>query len=872
MVGFSGRIMLEGDVEGARAHLDAVMKLANTLGQWKQTQGISSVTKAYDLGGGAYAVIADLSNMRAMQIVVPPAGTSVVFPVSERTSFYPNRVGVADVVSGRVSINTLETVTETVTNNDGSVSTVVYDLLKGFVPTTPTENRYTDRFRRKRLAIEESPLFAKVGADPAIKYSQYAHVCASNYSGGMRKVVQLLFGMGYVLQPTYEEIWGATLNKPSLSEELTPVGSLTAQKTRSSFGLYDGQDVVSIRVEYDYRFPKTHGVTFDSTGVPWLIEVGTRGVHAMPLYMDPVSQTIEGQKRYKEVSPELTEFLEEFNGIPLGVNFPVLEEFTLWKNAGEVVELISGAAMGGFYGKSAFSSILGWAFNSRGTEAHNTVHDVGTGGVKRGYHYKLSINLVRATKLSALSASRGELAVKFTKLYEIKKCQRMTELEAATILMTYKLEGDTAGRKAFDELVVASNLQGTAVLTAVKTGYLYHPALFRGQPQIKFPEPIVDGLVSYDFSPAEYPFSGTAPRCDTPMFVTVIDDNVETVNYFYDPNPSPQMVAENTRGECQFTGSWTSSVTFSSGQRVCGNFYSARWDWRKELSYEESFTKYTGKKLSVQGEAKVNEFFGMCITVSTVVKFWITSTTTATSAKSLDVSVAIPFSDRTAYYMAKIESNNGTSVTESGYTEQTTGPHYELWEIYNSLWHRVAGCGKPYNGTINCIAKKVYEWDVDSCVSEDVADQFFYTLCPAVVYPNTKLTQTATWGQGILGSVVWPNIQNPRSYSTLVKPAISVTSYEIRMVNDSGLGEFVCESATVNNASMWYDTNMDGWWWRSSPDEQSGATPYMGVMSSVLGQPIVNYHTDMDQATTAHAGEPDNMHASTYACYTGVIE
>ena len=127
MVGFSGRIMLEGDVEGARAHLDAVMKLANTLGQWKQTQGISSVTKAYDLGGGAYAVIADLSNMRAMQIVVPPAGTSVVFPVSERTSFYPNRVGVADVVSGRVSINTLETVTETVTNNDGSVSTVVYE-------------------------------------------------------------------------------------------------------------------------------------------------------------------------------------------------------------------------------------------------------------------------------------------------------------------------------------------------------------------------------------------------------------------------------------------------------------------------------------------------------------------------------------------------------------------------------------------------------------------------------------------------------------------------------------------------------------------------------------------------------------------------
>src|SRR5690606_6375057 len=56
-------------------------------------------------------------------------------------------------------------------------------------------------------------------------------------------------------------------------------------------------------------------------------------------------------------------------------------------------------------------------------------------------------------------------------------------------------------------------------ITEVGRGYLYHPAPFENQPQIKFPEPAMGGCISHDFLPLIHGrFKDSYPNCDTIMF------------------------------------------------------------------------------------------------------------------------------------------------------------------------------------------------------------------------------------------------------------------------------------------------------------------------------------------------------------------
>jgi len=67
-----------------------------------------------------------------------------------------------------------------------------------------------------------------------------------------------------------------------------------------------------------------------------------------------------------------------------------------------------------------------------------------------------------------------------------------------------------------------------------------------------------------------------------------------------------------------------------------------------------------------------------------------------------------------------------------------------------------------------------------------------------------------------------------------------------------------------------YDIPADRWWFRFSPDD-TGGMPFMGVSQSRLGSIITNYHTDISGFVTKHIGGPEDMHASVYSRYTGVI-
>lgn len=198
-----------------------------------------------------------------------------------------------------------------------------------------------------RLAVEAH-------ADMGISGSQYTDLCASMYSGTMAKVVQIIMGYG---------------------------------KTK-------GSPLTGVQVKYDFRWARCHGVVTGADGKKWLLEISSaNGVMAMRL---PLSRS--GSTSSKQDVIKKTRLL--LGGFPTGETFPVGAALTAAIAAGTVLQLLSVAGMSAVYGKSYYSTAMGWSFNDAGSEAHNTCFTVDNGiprgpsaGNAVGYHYKLAITI-----------------------------------------------------------------------------------------------------------------------------------------------------------------------------------------------------------------------------------------------------------------------------------------------------------------------------------------------------------------------------------------------------------------------------------------------------------------------------------------------
>lgn len=865
MAGYGGRISYEGDLGEASALVNVAIKHANKLQAWKTTQGLSNAVKAFDLGNGHYAVVAELEHMRAIHIVSPKSDSiSTYFPEWSRKD--EDFAGVVDVISGYVKNATIADEEVPITKPDGSTENVSLPHLKSFVCTSKTSERFTDSFRRRRLAVEEDPMFAPLENPNMLIFSEHAHVKPTCYSGAMRKVVQLLLGVGKVLRPTYEERWMKEHKKGFLTREQEKEGGDIPKDVYSAFQLYDPavKEPTEVKLKFDYRFPKTHGIAFNPKNEAWVIEIGQRGVHAMRLYLDPVSTTKAGRKRYLEVSPELEDFFDEFGGMPIGYAIPTGKEFDRLKRAGEIVQLISEGDMHEFYQNSMYSSQHGWCFNSKGTEAHNTCYGYNDQGIGVGYHYAIGIKLAEE-EFGEVTEAKAALMGLFTEEWQIRKIKRMQPSDAVTILQVIEWYNDfDRAARMFDDMVITPFV-GEANLKKMKEGPLWHPAKPKGQPQIKFPEPLIGGLISHDFGRLQgYPVP-SGVRCNTPMFVSFCDDTLEVVFYFYDPKKAKNPESYNTREECQIAGSWTSG-TYAGDSYVSGNFYSTRWDWRETITPEETKTKYTIEKVGSYNYASADYFFSTCITVTSHTVFHVTYESRSARGRYLGVAVAFPQNDRTAVYMVKMWGASGVSESEGGSNETYISPQVHRYGIYNFVFHWHGGCGGE------CIAKKIGEYETASCLSGPPPDVMYYAVCPrgGYAWQNQQITVVASWGNGIIGSAAWPDLKAPSSWSKTKRVEAPEVECELHMINDSGHGDVIVKKQKVVDGDG-YDLNLSGWWWKFSPDPESGATPSLFSVNSCLGSNVMNYMDDLD-GDLKHKGGPDDMFAGFNQCYTGVIE
>lgn len=866
MSGFDGRIIFEGDVEKCRQLLGVAIKRAAVQQQNKNILGLAGSTKTYDLGGGAWCVISDQQHMRAMRIVAPVFNEAkdVEFEVPTTTT---GGAGVYDVISGWTNVPQIQTYQYTYAK--GKQRTV--DLLAKFYPTHRTADRWSEGDQRARLAVDENPIFTPPSPDGQfIRFSEHAHCKPTNYTGTMRKVAQLILGIGKIMRPTAEEKW-ATKNKavplPNVGTDILtnkPVGAVSA------FGLYDNPEVAatwSPRLNFDYRAAKTHGVSFDSDGVPWLIEISMRGVHAMRLYLDPVSTTKEGRQRYCQVSPELEEWFKVMPGFPLGVTMPTFDTFEKFKRAGEVIELLDATTMRDFYTKTVMSSDTGWCFNDAGTEAHNTCWTWGLDEVKKGFHYSVNINLNRERFLP-WTPKRAELAAKFSTVYEINKCRRMTEYDAGGILRAYEL-GQVNGYKAFDVLRVNPTLLGSATLRMHRFGYLYHPAAFAFQPQIKFPETALGygGNYSFDFSAVRHaPYESVSNfyhkvRCDTPMYVYFVQNSLEVVSYAYDnTKDEPQYGVEffDNRGECQYGGSWTSGIHYPGGLQLQGNFYSNRWDFRREQRTGASSIKTSWcNRIASWPRWKQDHPFSTGLTAWTEVAFYVDSVTKMSeAAPQLGISVALPMHDRSACYFGVLETIHNTYDYYSGGPEIVSARRADHWELFDFIFAWV--------GSIPC-APEDQEGGPLSCWARRRCTTTNEAACDDS-YETAGFWATACGGNGIKGPE-WNRPDLPSGYGYYVDTDPGQANCDIYFVNNTSLGETITKHEREKFET---GTTMSSWWWKAAPDE-NGAVPTIQAVNSCLGDEVTNMMDDFDGGTK-HLGGPEYMYGSWNACYTGVIE
>lgn len=293
----------------------------------------------------------------------------------------PRYPAIPNFLSGLVFNGTIETREET--REDGSK--VSYRVIRQWAPT-PNCAKIQDislgRQPSKRLAVlphnsmsdwNNSALFSP------LVFSQYEAPRTSMWSGTMKKVVQIVFGLGNMDEDT--------LIDPEEPENITEY--------------MDDVQHRGVQVQYDYKFMRTHGIYRGSDNTLWLVEISaTKGVVAMPLPIFPGSNEpeffLDAEDRGDTA---MVTALEELGCLPTGEGFPVGEAFKEGLASGDILQLMSPADIRLFYNLSAYSSACGWAFNERGNEAHNVGYTwPGGEGFQKGYWYQININIGSVNK------------------------------------------------------------------------------------------------------------------------------------------------------------------------------------------------------------------------------------------------------------------------------------------------------------------------------------------------------------------------------------------------------------------------------------------------------------------------------------------
>ncbi len=804
-----------------------------------------------------------------------------------------------DFVSGAVvekNILILNTEQQVLIVGQPEVQSKTQLVIAGFYPTLASAQVHHKELHQgknqiTRLAVDPFSGFEDTSHDWGVRWSQCFSVMPGMYSGQMRSVVQFLLGVGR--RPYKKSVYDS---KPFKTKVTAPTDVNYLQQVRAN----------GLQIHYDFRFLRTHGIVSAADGRLWLVEISqAKGILAMPLPLEEITTTPEFYKRTQDAGDtDAQRVIEAYGGFPSGEYFPPPEMLQAYIRAGRVLQLLPAASLAEFYACGMYSSAMGWAFNSRGTEAHNTAYYFHDDHIQRGVHYAIQMHIGASTIVptdSRAKALKGAFARlsnddRFKGTFEANMWKLDHMSKAALDSYQASVVGKALDLKyiALDQLVVGAIASGSASCAKLSEGKIFWPTR-RGQPQVKYPEPLLGYLLSHDMRPeigASAHDKGAA-RCDTIMHVFFAQDELKWAKVFND---------QRTYGDATFTGdnvgdspTNTWDYDFEYNYLPAGNFerhqsrgpygipamiYTSDFDDRRTLGTIE--TNYIFKRKSLgyyeilsfaegAGDRSANPGTFMDDRVDPPVPggdaqksgwrnkwFQWDSWEHEVDTPQLRAAVAVPFFDREAMYYAKFEANaqvidrvisNRVLFTdpnvvrlETIYTDDGRFDHTEVADQ-----HRIRGSAYTDN-----YHRDWYD-EISSFMDEGewlANGSNFTAACTKANIPPvnhwSRATTTVTGGAGT----------NTIQFVSSVIPQPMLVKTQTRTDIDAGLWE--------------------PFWYIPSPDPDTDLTAYIAETPNCLGDAeIVIYQKDINDTSGSNGvlgvGPPGVDLTKTIPTFVGVL-
>lgn len=571
-------IRLEGDEKRALALIPEAKALLHTVQAVRKQSGANTFSMSQRIDDDSAIYVLSAMEQNIIHITVAP---EVPERINEDIEL-PQSSAFPEFYSGLVYTGKLETRTR----QDENGVARRYKVCATFSPTPNCKATHAElgsgRQVVTRLAVSPWVAFDELN-EAGRANSQYTRLRSSMYSGKMKQVVQVVMGLGRI-------------NKNKLRDPT---------KTQPDRRYIEDVETNGVQVRFDWRFIRTHGITVAADGRLWLVEISSmRGVLAMPLPIFPQSDTAAFLARAETRGDTAMKFaLEELGCLPTGEAFPsTAERVDRLVESGDILRLLAPQELRAFYECSAYSSAMGWAFNGRGSEAHNTAYYYGDDGIQRSVWYQINISI-----------------------------------------------GVTVAERDIGQPIAT----GTASFTRNAEGRIYcPPAPVRSRfVPFKAHEPLLPGLLSHDGAPSLPIADELIPHVDTVMFVSFIDDELHVARFYRSNETIPTSVIDTVpENGCMYEGEWESTIR-TGPQGIPPMMYTNIRDSREVIPASVRSTKWssTGRGWTDYTAVSVDRIRSAFYRFR---RFDNRVTSEASSNYRLATAVAVPAYSREAYYVA----------------------------------------------------------------------------------------------------------------------------------------------------------------------------------------------------------------------------
>lgn len=663
-----------------------ISNVAARIANLKELSGIDSMKMVYDLPDGGYVIVQD-------------AGGN--FRVISHKPVYEN----TDIGSGLATTSIPMLYSGVVTK-----SMLYYGEGLGFRLSDTTRRRVVDYdasaiqpskdVELQRFRIPYNSRFSEFlpKTEGNVLVTQYRQLRPTWYSGAMAEVMQIVGGYGKtsIADPSIEY---DPLNKSDMILPAEVADAIASEVKAVRLSGYLGVPPADGKFQYDYKFNRTNAVGFDDKQNPWLLRINSSGVWAMPLPIVPASATKSFMKYIEDVGDdEILDILLRFGALPSGEPFPESSDLQAWRRAGVVIKICDTSD---FYSHSAYSTACGWSLNTNGSEGYNTCYDYDDDGLGVGFTYKLRLDL--KSSIHHVGVDQVDIEVSDEQGRTVQKYLSnllpsingkdhnsravLYKLRRVPVVDIYKRALEFDGSNDYEywnalELNPIADHKGN--VTKVYQGYLYHNETFRYQPQIKFPEPLMNGCVSHDFLPVNNgQFKAEKPNCDTIMFAYYIGNSLKTVKYFIDWALFSSRSFTNFEKE-MYAGAWYKE-SYSGLSSIMGCFYLSDIDDREVVSPSKTRTDLIGTDRGWDTKPRF-EFDWYGSMPGTMFRYRYYShkqTTVREEGRVLEIAVCIPFLSRNSALHAKRDKTSRVIESESQELLSQRDPNeYRYWTYH----------------------------------------------------------------------------------------------------------------------------------------------------------------------------------------------